>query len=587
MERRWQLDLAGNPARRLIIRSLVLFLALVPLRSQGQACEIVDGRQSSPAAGDFNNKIRQLFEQSRWQEIVDNVTPLSAPDAHLRYYYGIALAQLGRCDEARSALVTGYRLAPLDKRFPVELAGIAYKQKRYCEAAGWLHRALRLDPKDDYANDFLGAVYFLQGNLEAALKYWNRIDKPRINAVYPEHLLQIRPALLDHALAFAPASPLTLPDLLTSRARVEGLGVFRSVNFQLAAHDDGNFDVVLNFDERNRWGNNSWQALLSTFRGVAYQTVYPEYFNLRRSATNITSLVRWDDQKRRFAVDVLSSLHQNPKWRYRLGVDLRNENWAIRDSFAGIAPLLGALNLRREAASAEIMSFSSGLWAWSAGMEVSHRDYREVDPGTTLTPHLMLEGMQLKQMATIHHEVWRVPDRRLIVSSGASSQLARIWSQPAQLFEKMQGSLSLQWFPETKGDDYATQVQIRGGGTTGKDPFDELYMLGLERDNDLWLRAHIATRDGRKGSAPLGRRYFLANTEVDKDLYSDGLLSLKLSPFLDNGKVNDAFSQLGTPEWLWDTGLQTKLRILGVGLTFIWGRDLRTGHNAFYFTTAK
>ena len=583
------MDFASHPARRLIIRSLVLFSVLVvaPLRSRGHACQIAAGRQSSPAASDFNSKIRQLFEQSRWQEIVESVAPLSVPDADLRYYYGRSLAQLGRWDEAHSALVTGHRLVRCDKRFPVELAGVAFKRKRYGEAAAWLHRALRLDPNDDYANDFLGTVYFLQGNLEAALKYWNRIDKPRIEAVRPEHPLQIRPALLDHAMAFAPASPLMLPDLLTSRARVEGLGIFPSANFQLAARDDSKFDVVLNFDERNRWRNNAWQALLSTFRGVAYETVYPEFFNLRRSAINIRSLVRWDDQKRRFAVDVSSPLHQNPKWRYRLGVDLRNENWAIRDSFTGIAPLLGALNLRREAASAEITSFNSGRCGWSAGMELSHRDYREVDPGAMLIPQLLLKGVQLKQISQIHYEVWRVPDRRLVVSSEASSQLARIWSQPAQLFGKMQGSLSAHWLPESKGDDYATQVQVRGGGTAGKDPFDELYMLGLERDNDLWLRAHIGTRDGRKGSAPLGRRYFLANTEVDKNLYGNGILSLKLGPFLDNGKVSAASGQLGTREWLWDTGLQAKLRILGVGLTFVWGRDLGAGHNAFYFTTAK
>jgi len=44
---------------------------------------------------------------------------------------------------------------------------------------------------------------------------------------------------------------------------------------------------------------------------------------------------------------------------------------------------------------------------------------------------------------------------------------------------------------------------------------------------------------------------------------------------------------LGTRGWLWDTGLQAKLRVLGVGLTFTWGKDLRTGNNAFYFTTAR
>lgn len=112
-------------------------------------------------------------------------------------------------------------------------------------------------------------------------------------------------------------------------------------------------------------------------------------------------------------------------------------------------------------------------------------------------------------------------------------------------------------------------------------------MLGLERDNDLLMRAHIGTRDGRKGSAPLGRRYVLVNSEMDKNIYGNGLLSIKLSPFLDTGKITDPTSQLGSKRWLWDTGVQAKLRVLGLGLNFTWGKDLLTGNNAFYFVAVR
>ncbi len=67
----------------------------------------------------------------------------------------------------------------------------------------------------------------------------------------------------------------------------------------------------------------------------------------------------------------------------------------------------------------------------------------------------------------------------------------------------------MHWLPTARGDDYETLVRVRAGKTFGDLPFDELFMLGLERDNDLWLRGHIGTRDGRKGSAPLGKDYFL------------------------------------------------------------------------------
>ena len=109
-------------------------------------------------------------------------------------------------------------------------------------------------------------------------------------------------------------------------------------------------------------------------------------------------------------------------------------------------------------------------------------------------------------------------------------------------------------------------------------------MLGMERDNDLWMRGHVGTRDGRKGSAPLGRNYFLSNLEIDKRIYRNGLLSVKLSPFIDTGRITDPLPGLGSAGWLCDTGLQLKLRVLGVGVTLVYGRDLRSSHNAFYAT---
>jgi len=84
------------------------------------------------------------------------------------------------------------------------------------------------------------------------------------------------------------------------------------------------------------------------------------------------------------------------------------------------------------------------------------------------------------------------------------------------------------------------QTRIRAGGTAGKVTIDELFQLGVERDNDLWLRGHTGTSDGRKGAAPLGRRYFLVNWEMDKNIYRNGFFTLKLGPFLDSGAVADS-----------------------------------------------
>jgi tetratricopeptide (TPR) repeat protein len=540
------------------------------------------------AVGQTQNSpnLKELADQRRWGEIVAAVDSQQrgTRSADSDYYLGIALGQMGRFKEAQKALEDGYQLQPHDQRFPAELGGVAFQQKRYADAARWVRKALRIDSNDAYANELLATVYFLQGNLEAAILHWNRIDKPQVEQVKTPPDLKTNPALLDRAFTFAPASVLQLKELRSSEKRIGGLGVFAQPRFDLEARDDGKFDIVFRGQERHGFGPNLWWALLSTFRGVAYESLYPEYFNLGGEARNVESLLRWDSEKRRIAAKYSSPLRGNPKYRYQFGLDLRNENWVVISSFTGPASVLGALNLRTERVSAGLSSFASGRWDWSVGAELSDRQYRNVDQGSALGAEVLLAGYQLKQMGRVNYELWRNPERRVVTVSGASEEIARVWSDPARIFEKIQGMGEIRWLPQMKGNDYGMVERLRAGKTFGDVPFDELYMLGLERDNDLLMRAHIGTRDRRKGSAPLGRTYFVSNWEVDKHIFDNGFFGVALSPFLDTGKITDPMPGLGSQKWLWDTGMQAKFSVLGVAFTFTYGKDLRSGNNAFYFT---
>ena len=579
MESSRQLDfVSGASARWPSIVALVLLVSAAYLPWPCLA-------QTSPT--DSIEAIKSLFDEQRWGEILESVQEPSADSAEINYYYGIAAAQLGHWDEAHGAFLAGLRLQPNDERFPIELGGVAFRQQRHSEATRWLRRGLQLKPEDSYANEFLATIYFLDGNLEAALKYWNRIGKPRIETVRTVPELRVDPVLLDRAFAFAPASTLLLPDFLTTAKRVEGLGIFPARNFQLSARGDGGFDFIFLAQERNGWGNGKWQALASTFRGVFYQTIYPEYFNLGRSATNLTSLVRWDSQKRRFQASLSGPLRRNPKYRFQIGTDLRDENWNIWEPFTGSVSLLGALNVRREAATAEVTAFSSGRWTWSTGAELSHRDYRNVSAGVTLMQGLLMDGYQLKHFVQLNYDLWRIPERRFTSRANLSAETGTIWSGPAHSFEKLQVGMIAGWLPQMTGDDYHVQLQVRAGKTFGQIPFDELYTLGLERDNQLWMRAHAGTHRGRKGNAPLGRNYFLTNWESDKNVFDGSLLDIKLSPFLDIGRSTDPIAGLGSSKWLWDTGLQAKIRVLGIGFMFVYGKDLRTGKNTFYIAAER
>jgi tetratricopeptide (TPR) repeat protein len=526
-------------------------------------------------------------EPERWEELGALGQNVSRQSADYDYQYGLVLAQLELWDEADSALEAGRRLAPHDKRFPIELAGVAFREKNSERAISYLHRALQLDPKDAYANDFLATLYFLQGNLEAALKYWNAVGKPQIVQTRIEPALRVRPGLLDHAFAFAPETSLSLDELHASEARMRQLEIFSSYRFDLVAQPEGKFEPVFRAQELNGFGSTRTETLLRLLRGLPFQEVDPEYFNFRGAAVNLVSQLRWDPDKRRAFAAFSSPIADDPRWRFCLSAGARNENWDLVSSFTGPALRLAALNLRREEVRLELNRLAGARWSWLLGVETSHRSYRNVFAGTALTSQLLAHGYGLKETGQVRYQLWRSPERRIMLSSTANAQAARLWSQPAEEFERIQGSLEAHWLPRPRGDDFETFWRVRAGKTFGPIPFDELLMIGLERDNDLWLRAHIGTRDGRKGSAPLGRDYFLSNWETDKNIYDNGVIGVKWGPFLDTGKITDSAAALGSRKYLWDIGAQAKLRVLGVGVVFSYGKDLRSGNNALYTTLIR
>src|SRR5512141_493224 len=150
----------------------------------------------------------------------------SKSSADLQYESGMALAKQGRLDEAREIFLKARAQSPMDPRFPIELGGVAFKQKKYDEAIHWLRIARRLNPSDVYTNDFLGTLFYLTGNLHAALNSWNRAGKPIVENVRTEPTPRLDPVILDRAFAFAPGSTVTLSELLTTEARLRALGIF-------------------------------------------------------------------------------------------------------------------------------------------------------------------------------------------------------------------------------------------------------------------------------------------------------------------------------------------------------------------------
>ncbi len=574
-----QLDVTGCSRKGFVILILVAVLALgLPAFAQEHASD----EARLPAA-------RMAFDAGRWEEAAKPAQGPADQSADLDFLAGLALARLEKWDEAKAAFEAGARKAPRDPRFLVELAGIAYKQKDFRTAKNKLHAALRLKPQDSYSSEFLATIYFLEGNLEAALRYWNPLDKPRLRSVVFAPTLRLKDSLRNHALAFNAPQVLTGDALLATQARLDNLGVFSSLRIELAPVDSGNYDLKLHLAERNGWGDSKLEGIISLLSGLPYATVYPEFYNLGRDAVNLTSLARWDSEKRRISLSFSLPLYGDPGLRLRLYANARNENWNLAQTFLGSGTPLTDLNMRRVAAGAEVQSIVNGRWSWSAGAEIANRNFRNLSGLTSPSERpFFTDAISVAARLGVQGSLWRLPERRFTLDSSAEARAGREFANELGPFATLRGALRARWFPRAKGDDYEMQGRIRAGATAGKATLDELFELGIERDNDLWLRGHAGTIGGRKGAAPLGRRFFLANWELDKNIYQNGFFTLKLGPFLDSGAVADSSGLFGSRRWLWDTGAQGKVRVLG-SLTVVlsYGRDLRGGRNVYYGTVLR
>lgn len=580
---------AGCAELEKVTRAAAVLLAL------GFLAALPGSAQNSPQSDASRlAEAQRAFDARQWAEAAELSAGSPNQPADFDFLRGLALAKLSRWSESRAAFLAGRNKAPIDPRFPTELAGIAYKQREFAEAKRELRAAIRLRSTDAYLREFLGTIYFLEGNLEAALSQWNRIQKPRLGALELIPQPRLRAGLRERAITFHPPQVLTLGELHRTYASLEMLGTFPHSRLSLNPAAGDAFDAQLHLAERNGFGSGWLESVVSIFSGAAYSTVYPEYYNIGGAAVNVTSLARWDAQKRRFGAALSGPLGNDPAKRVAGYFDARNENWNLSGTFAAPGQAVSDVNVRRFSGGAQLRAMPSGDWSWRAGFEVTRREFRNVSLGFAPAQRgFFRDSWSFSGDFGAERWLLRLPESRFSLRAMAQARAGRYFfaADPidaktgSRAFATFRGGLLAHWLPKAAGNDYEMTAQFRLGGVAGAAPLDELFQLGVERDNDLWLRGHAGTTDGRKGRAPLGRRFALANWELNKNIYNSGLFHVKLGPFLDSGAIADASGLFGSRGWQWDTGVQMKIGILGsVTVVLIYGRGLRSGRTVFFPT---
>ena len=487
---------------------------------------------------------------------------------------GVAFGQAGRLDDAEAVLKEGVRRFPSDARFALELAGLAYRRQNPRATKAYLHEALRLNPAERYGNDFLGTLYLLDGNLAAALKYWNRIEKPLLSEVQFTPPLPLTRLLQERTFEISAGQVLTYGRLLRTEANLDLLGVFSQERFELTPARDPGYLLTVRAMPKEPPLSGWLGKLLTAVRGLPYQAIQPDFYNLGHRGIQVTSMWRWDAQKRRVALDVSGPLHF---WRYHLLFDGREENWDLARTYSGAGPA-DALSLRKAEAGADLERNLSSRLGWTIGTRLAKRQFRGAGGS------FFFSGSWTSVIRNrFDYLLWDWPEARLRVDAWGELRTGRILTGSPSRLATLQSAARGRWFPQAKGEKYELVAELRSGAAFGNLPLDELFILGMERDNDLWLRGHVGTRDGQKGNAPMGRNYLLGRSDFARTLWELPFVRIQAGPFFDSGRISDPSGQFGSRGWMYDTGVQAKIGLAG-GVSFlaVYGRNLRDGTGVFY-----
>src|SRR5207245_10194619 len=88
---------------------------------------------------EVERNVRTLYERGEWAGALSAASKANPQSKDLYLYQGLALARLGRLDEAERVFLHARQIYPDDPRFALELAGVAYRNKDHVAAKQYLH----------------------------------------------------------------------------------------------------------------------------------------------------------------------------------------------------------------------------------------------------------------------------------------------------------------------------------------------------------------------------------------------------------------------------------------------------------------
>src|SRR5262245_12340457 len=131
------------------------------------------------------DEARQAIERGDYVRAVDILSAAlgESPTPETYVYLAIAYRRIKEYQKAEDVLHEGSNRFPDDSRFHIELANLFLENNDLDSAKSELERALAIDPDNSFASDQLATIDMSSGEIESALRVWNKSGRPCINDI--------------------------------------------------------------------------------------------------------------------------------------------------------------------------------------------------------------------------------------------------------------------------------------------------------------------------------------------------------------------------------------------------------------------
>ncbi len=527
------------------------------------------------------DEARQAIERGEYPRAVDilssELAARPAPDTY--FYLGIAYTRMREYEKASDVLQEGAGRYPEDVRFHNQLADVYLENKDRENAKSELRKTLKKDPRNLYASDLLAAIDMSEGEVQSALRAWNKTGRPIVRDILHNYYVTFASWVVRDAIAFRRDGVLDYSKWKTTESRLLETDNFTNVGLEMEpAVAAGRYTAVVRTTPKT---TSLMSLAFGLVKGLPVDTSYLDLWNAGNSGIHFNGNYRWDTDRRRAEGRLKIPIPLGGLLHLELGNTWRAERWDLSPSIRPVLRPSARLDYRSNTLRLHVKQIPHYRVELGGGFEYRNRNSKGD------LPDLFTDGRNVGRFSA--EASFRLIDRQYQNRLRFEGFLARRSVLGDANFSGGVAELNNR---VTVSKDSRTYIDwtVKAGTSRGKLPVEDYFVLGMDANPRNLLRGHTAADHGRYGRGPMGTDFVLVNTDIDRRIatlpffnyLNIPFITVKWELFFDGAKTFDRNRIFQQGKLLLDAGGGLRFETPTNSFNILYGRSLRDGQGVLF-----